>query len=235
MKSAMRFRVVLVLAAMALVANAGLISRPRLQAWTRARLAQRLLEDIAAQREDQAARLVRELDQDEPEWLVVFVAALADKRPAVAAAGQTALVDAVERWQRASLAVNSSRVAILAGLLADHAPRLAPERVAVAQGLALQLLAWPIDGRRADAARLIADCEKILALAQPELADIRLAAMPESVPEVAEQNTAIVPAPAAEIAPMETAIPIEATRESPTEPNEPRRLASPQAIRITDR
>jgi hypothetical protein len=157
--------------------------------------------------------------------------AFADQRPAVAVAGQTALVDVLERWQRQSLAGNSSRVAVLARLLADQAPRLPPERVAVAQGLAHKLLAWPIDGRLADSARLIADCETILALALPELEDIRLAAMPVSVQVAEEQNTATVPAPAAEIAPAETAPLIEATRELP---GEPRRLASPKAMRISD-
>jgi hypothetical protein len=231
MKSVMRLRVGLVLAAMALVAGLAWTGRPRMQAWTRARLAQRLISEVAAQPEDRAAQLVRELDQDDPEWLEVFVMAFADQRPAVAAAGQTALVDVLERWQRQSLAGNSSHVAALARLLADQAPRLPPERVAVAQGLAHKLLAWPIDGRQADAARLIADCETILALALPELEDIRLAAMPPLVPAELEQDTTPAPAPVAEIAPAETAPLIEATRELP---GEPRRLASPKAMRISD-
>jgi hypothetical protein len=231
MKSAMQFRMVLVLAAMALAAASAWFGRPPLQAWTRARLAQRLLDDIAAEPEAQAARLVRELDQDEPEWLIVFVAAFADRRPAVATAGQTALVEALERWRRETPAGNASRVAAFARLLADQAAQLPAERVATARGLAHTLLAWPIDGRRTDAARLIADCEKILSLAQPELADIRVAAMPPDIPEEPEQPAASVPEPAVEITPAAPMPAIEAAGESP---NEPRRLAAPAAQSITD-
>ena len=231
MKLAMRFRVVLVLATMALVAGAAWACRPRLQAWTRARLAQRLLSEVAAQSEEQAVRLVRELDQDDPEWLVVFVAAFADQRPAVAAAGQAALVDTVERWQGQTAEGYTSRVATLASLLAAQSPRLAPERLVVAQGLAHQLLAWPINSRQADSARLIADCQTILSLPRPELEEIRLAAMPPSIQIEPEQAPAPVSVPTAEITPVQPAPPIEAPRESP---DEPRRLAPPKAMRISD-
>jgi hypothetical protein len=169
------------------------------------------LEEIAARPEDDAAQLVRALDEDDPEWLNVFVSAFADERPEVAAAGQARLVDLVESWESLPPQHISARVSAVAGYLAACAPRLQPERLAVAQSLAHRLLAWPVDSRQVDAARLIANCEAILDLPQRETTEVEVAAAPLNAPAEVVEDAAGSPS------------------------DEPQRLARPPAIRISDR
>ncbi len=256
MKPSAQLRAILALLAIGILAIAAWLSRPQIAAWTRGHLARRLQGEIAAQPEGKAAQLVRLIEEDDPEWLGVIVAALADSRPAVAFAGEARLLDLVESWEHSPPEEKSSRVGVLARLLATGAPRLPPAQLAIVQGLAQKLLAWPIDGRLVDAARLFADCESVLQLPIPETAEIRLAAAPSSVPteagmpteegreSIAEEDVASTKADSRNrlptplpLAPPEPAakgpVPlVEANRESPPEPQ---RLATPRAIRISDR
>jgi hypothetical protein len=71
--------------------------------------------------------------------------------------------------------------------LAQEAPQLPAERRHLAHALARRLIEWPVDGRRVDAAQLIADCESVLMLPRlepreaakdDEPAEIRVAATP---------------------------------------------------------
>jgi len=256
-----QLRTVVALLAVGIIAVVAWLSRPPMAAWTRARLARTLQSEIAAQPDDKAARLIRLIEEDEPEWLAVIIIALADSRPAVAVAAETRLVELLETWERSAPREKSSRVGAVAGLLAAGAPQLPPARVAFARALAQKLLAWPIDSRLVDAARLFADCQAILELPVPETADVRLAAIPLSAPtgretpmpaareKIAEPSPASVeekshsPAPTL-LPPQRSASPTEVTaapESAPLEqvsrepPLEPRRLTKPQATRITDK
>jgi hypothetical protein len=180
------------------------------------------------------------------------VSALADPRPAVADSAENALRSRIQHWSQWRSAEVSPRVATLAGLLAESAERIPPERRPQVQNMAQRLLAWPVDGTLVDAHRLIADCETLLRLPVPPPAELRIAArlpeendkpaidlQPESLPESAP------PLPLAEV-PL-PALPIDNSpavafprRPDPLEgasrekPSEPRQFIAPKAIRISD-
>lgn len=230
MKSAARYCIVVACLAIGTLVATGWIGRAPIAAWTRIHLARNLQSQIAALPEGQAAQLVQSIEEEDPQWQEVILVALSEKRPAVAFAAQSRLVDFLEAWAQAAPEKKSSHVGNLARLLAANALQLPPERVAIAQALAQKLLAWPIDGRQVDAARLFADCQAILELPVPETLDDRIAAVPPSTPAGAP-----MPPPALPIevpATPESAPLAEAAAQSPLEP---RRLPKTQATRISDK
>ena len=127
--------------------------------------------------------LVRHLAESDAEWLAVLVPAATDSRASVASAAMTSLEQLVERWSALTVAESAPHVAALARLLAEHAPRLPPERIARAQSLAQRLLDWPVDSRQLDAAQLISDCEIVLRLIPVEEAELRVTAVPPLTPD----------------------------------------------------
>jgi len=197
-----------VLALAALVASSAWWVRAKLHAWTHDRVTSELRTRLGALPERQAARLVRHLAESDAEWLAVLVASTTDSRASVASAAMSSLEQLVERWSALASTDNSPRIAALARLLAEHAPRLPAERIARAQSLAQRLLDWPVDSRRFDAAQLIADCEIVLRLIPAEEAELRVAIVPPRTPA----------APAVER----------------DEPEAPQLLSSPGGIRISD-
>jgi hypothetical protein len=166
-----------VLALAALVASSGWWARAKLHAWTHDRVASELRTRLGSLPERRAAGLVRQLTESDAEWLDVLVSATTDSRASVAAAAMTSLEQLIEGWSAPGSTDSTPNVAALARLLAEHAPRLPPERVARAQSLAQRLLDWPVDSRRLDAAQLISDCEIVLRLIPAEEAGVRVAAV----------------------------------------------------------
>lgn len=225
MKPSSQLRTVLTMLALVIFAIFAWPSVPQIYSWTRQRMGQRLQREITSLPEEAAAQRIGLVEGDDRESLQLLVAALAETRKAAVAAAQMRLLDMLETWERSTPAGKSQQIADLASLLAASAPQLAPEKLAFVQTLAQKLLAWPIDGRLIDAAKLIADCQAILELPTPELADVRLAAIPrppakpEPGPEPNVERAAAPPAP------------VVASGDSP---QEPRRLAKPKAMRLSD-
>jgi hypothetical protein len=254
MKSLFRPRPWLVLAIIPLLIATAWAGRQKLRAWTRESLIRQHLREIAMLPESQAAMRVLLLAQDEEAELEVIVATTADPRPAVAAASNAALVQLVERWRQLPASESSQPVAALASLIAEQSPQLPLERRAFFQALAYQLLLWPVDGRKADAAQLVTDCEAVLRVPLPDADELRVAAaastlpslpatLPSSPPEDAPvAPPAPLPIPAAAAALQPSPLPndpasqqpsplVDANREAPLEP---KRFLPPKAIRISD-
>ena len=226
-----------VLAVLASVATGLWLARGRIEKWTHQRLTQQRLHELAALPAPKAAQLVRRLSPDD-QWLAVFVAAAADERPAVAGAGRAALLDCLEHWAQLPAGECSPRVATLALLLAEQAPRLSPEHRAFSQTLAHRLLLWPIDSRQVDAAGLIADCEAVLNLPGEEPQPIQLASAPPAsrpnLPSTPPAKPDVPPpsAPQRTITPQPPAPLLDASRELPPEPR--RFTVPPRGTRISD-
>jgi hypothetical protein len=167
----------------AVVVLSGSLARARLGAWTRARLVVERQAEIAALPEQEGALLVRRLPEIDAEASAIVAFALADQRPQVAAAAITALAELLESWQDLPIDEQSTRAEQLASALASHAPSYSTEALTAAQNAATFLLNVPTNGRRIDAAALIADCESILrrggeTLAEMGPAETRLGALP---------------------------------------------------------
>jgi hypothetical protein len=204
---------------------------------TRARLSLRYQAQIAVLPEGRAVRLLRTLGQAEGEWSDVLLAASADARPAVAEAAERTLREAVDRWARLPAGESSVHIAGLARLLAHEAPRLAAERRQVAHALAERLIEWPIDGRRVDAGRLIADCESVLLL--PRAEPTQLVAEKESALLTTVDAASVPPgseqaiAPAAPVVQPEVRVAAAAPQPAPpqvTQPQAPQALPPPAAL-----
>jgi hypothetical protein len=141
------------------------------------------------------------------------------------------------------------RACALAGLLAESAERIPDDRRPLLHDLAQRLLTWPVDGRSVDSQNLIADCERLLRLPVPAIAEARVAAvLPD---EEADIQLDIEPHPAAAppaatmpelpvsppqgvpriVHPERPAALPDASREKPSEP---RQFIAPKAIRISD-
>jgi len=236
-------RWLLVLAVLAVMAATVRLARPQFESWTRERLTRHYQSEVAALPESGAAQLIRRLSQDE-QWLDVIVAAAADARPGVASAGRAALLDRVERWAQLPPGDSSPRVAELAGLLAEHAPRLPPEQMLFAQSLTHRLLIWPIDGRTIDTAALIAHCQAVLDLPADEPPALELAAAPRVAPPSAPPAAPpaeppalapIVSPPTPPERPATAPQPSAPVEDSPAIQQEPRRFTvPPRGARISD-
>jgi hypothetical protein len=170
-------RWLLALAMTAAIAGGSSLARPWLQKSVEARLTRKFEARLAALDEHEAVKLVHRLAVVEGDWLELLVAASADERSALAAAAEAELREEIDRWTKEP-EERSESVALLAGLLAEQAPRLAPERRLLAHALALRLIDWPINSRRVDAARLIADCQTVLLLPRADATVVRVAAAP---------------------------------------------------------
>jgi|SRR5688572_4781359 len=161
----------------------GWLARAKLNAWTRWRLTQQRLDQIGALPEAEAAEIIRRTPEIDAEAIEILGSALADERPLVAAAARSALAALLEAWQELPVDERSRRAEMLASALARNSPKFSEEALAAAQGAAQLLLYLPANGRRIDAARLIADCETILRIGAESAPDSiaaepRLGALP---------------------------------------------------------
>jgi hypothetical protein len=234
------------LAAIVLWASLG---KSKLEGWTHSRLAAQHQQQLAQLSEEGAARLIARLADADDEYLDLIVLSLADPRPAVAEAAEHALERRTERWSQWRSETAGPRVAALASLLADSGERIPPERRPAVQRLAERLLTWPVTGTQVDSPQLIADCEALLRLPLPVVAEIRIAARAtEAAPPQAEPGPALpIPAP---LPLQEQPAPLPVVDRSPgvpfplepeplpdasrEKPSEPRQFIAPKAIRISD-
>jgi hypothetical protein len=232
----------LVLTAAAGVTVAAGLGRRTLQAWTRHRWQDQCQAQLAALPAEQAARRVLQLADADREGLAVIIAACRDRRPPVAQSACVSAQTLADRWSQLPAAEAAPRVAALARLLAQHAPQMASAQQEVARSLAQRLLAWPIDGRQIDLSQFIADCDAVLRLPATAPEELRLAATLPPQPPAASATTeppAIVQpqvaSPPALIAPpIRNEAGPALTDAQGQERAEPKRLAPPKALRISD-
>lgn len=164
--------------------------RDRVGAHARQRLATQYQQRLVELPERQAANLVHELASDQPPWLGVLVEAIVDQRIAVATTAETELRLLVDKWSKSPSGDSASQATELAALLAKRNPSWSADGQRLANVLARGLLVLPIDGRRRDMAKYIADCEAILRLEPTPPEEIRVAsanvepAIPPPAPEV---------------------------------------------------
>jgi hypothetical protein len=249
-----RSRRLLVLAATLAIALAAWAARARVEHWTRAELAQRHQQQLAQLSEEGAAALIERLAAADDEFLDLVVLALDDPRPRVASAAIRALQARVDCWGRWPQEQSGPRVAALAELLAPLARQLPTDRRAPAQTIATRLMAFPVNGRQVDSARLIANCETILRLQVPPSVpdEDRIAFQPRAhepqtkpielpaagLPAAPPLPLAVQPAPSP---PVDHSPAIDHPRQpeplpdaSRERPSEPRQFIAPKAIRISD-
>jgi hypothetical protein len=244
-----RSRRILALAALLAIVLGAWLGRGRLQQWTHARLAAEQQRQLAQLSDEGAAVLIARLAEADDEYLDLIVLALAEPRPAVADAAQEALIERMARWSQWRAEESAPRACALAGLLAESAERIPDERRPLLHSLAQRLLLWPVDGRSVDSEKLIADCERLLRLPLPAMADLRVAAVsldegPAVQLDISTQAIAVPraatltelpispPAGAPRIVhPEQPAALPDASREKPSEP---RQFIAPKAIRISD-
>jgi hypothetical protein len=229
------------IAAAGITAAAGL-GRRTLVSWTRRRWLEQCQAQLAALPQQRAARLVPQLADADLDGLPLLIAACSDRRQAVADSAARSSQALAERWSQLPPAEAAPRVAALAGLLAQQAPQMAPAQQEVARSLAKRLIDWPIDSRQIDLPQFIADCEAVLRLPASPPEELRLAAIPPPQPPAASatiESPAIVQpqvaSPPALIAPpirKETGPAL--TDAQGQERAEPKRLAPPKALRISD-
>src|SRR6185503_15041101 len=110
----------------AAIAGGSLLARPWLQKNVEDRLTRKFEARLAALEEHEAVKLIQRLGVVEGDWLELLVAASADERPAVAAEAEAVLREEIDRWAKEP-EDRSESVVLLASLLAEQAPRLAPE------------------------------------------------------------------------------------------------------------
>jgi hypothetical protein len=222
-------RVFAVAAGGAAVVVLGLFVRLAVAHWTRARIEQSLVRQIAALEENDAAALVLGFDSHNQRAIPALAFALADPRPAVAEAAQHTIGRLIADWQLLPAGEAAPRVASLAQHLAAHGNQVALRRRAWLRDLAARLLVWPIPSQSDLSVATIAQCEAILRLPLPTEADLRIAARPN--PPEAEEPAFPAHHPAALAPPLPQPLPL-AEAALPTAPRDsiPHDLAEPSRL-----
>lgn len=131
-------------------------------------LAEHWQRQLATMPETDAGILVQRAARVGEAGIPVLVEALASPRPGVAQAGSRALLDELSRWKTLPASESSPKLAILARALADRADRFSDDAQHDAAGLAGQILLWPLDESKADRARVIACCQRVLKATRDE-------------------------------------------------------------------
>jgi hypothetical protein len=124
---------------------------------------------------EQAVQLLRQLSTSPELALTAVVGSLGDERAAVRAAASAELNALVERYSSLPTNEQSAHAQELAALLAQRSPQIPLGSRATAHAIARTILAWPLDGRAVDVARVIANCEQVLALPCEEPEELRVA------------------------------------------------------------
>jgi hypothetical protein len=227
------------LALAVLLAGVSWLGRRQLDGWTRAKLIRRDQSQIATLGERQAVLLVWRLASAEPPGVEAVAQAWTDPRPAVAGMAVSATQGLLQRWSHLPAEQAAPRVALLARCLAQHAPQMPPAQRDAAVALAERLVSWPTAGAPTDTAQFIADCDVLLRLPPSGPEELRVATappppQPTAVAPPSPQLPEIVPPVAAPPAAALKPVPLPLADANRERPEEPRRLPSPKAIRLSD-
>ncbi len=168
----------------------------RSKGWTaRSRAEQLEKELLAAETPRQADAIARELGLLDEAAVEPLVRALVSEDPLLSAAAADEISRRLAAWRQLPRKKSGTKVAALVKALAEASDAIPPEQQFLARQWAEGILLWPLKGSGVDAADVLANCEVILALPQPDeaLAAERLALLEERskrVPEV-ESSVAI--------------------------------------------
>lgn len=178
----------------------------RSKGWTaRARAEQLEKELLAAETPRQADAIARELGSLDEAAAEPLVRTLASEDPLLSAAAADEISRRLAAWRQLPRKKSGTKVAALVKALADASEAIPPEQQFLARQWAEGILLWPLKGSGVDAADVLANCEVILALPQPDEALVaeRLAQLEERSRRVPEVESSIAIEPPPEVIPPE--------------------------------
>lgn len=187
----------LVLASCAAVVTVALAAASRWQVSSQQRLAAAWDQRIAQLPDAQAAAYVRSLRQHDALALRSLASALADKRPAVAAAAREMMNNLVQNWKGLPARDSVTRLIELARLLADHYERFPPSEKQFARQIAQVMLGWPMESADFPTDDLVVQCERILAAPAPIVPEFEPGG---TLPAVASEDKGLPPVVSPQVA-----------------------------------
>ena len=237
----------------------------RTKGWTaRSRAEQLGKELLAAETPEQATAVARELGALDEAAVELLVRGLVSEEPLISAAAGEEISRRLAAWRQLPRKAAGTKVAALVKELAQEREAIPPEQHVAVRRWAEAILLWPLKGSGVNAAAVLADCEAILELPEPdqELVAGRLAKLtrqketsedPGSPPEVETPNNVssddVPPEETATMAPIVSAKDVLPMRTGskpvaeaepadstplPPHPREPRGIYVPRAKSIED-
>ncbi len=180
----------------------------RSKGWTARSRAELLGKELLdAQTPEQAKAIARELGALDEAAVPTLVRALVSEEPFVSAAAGEEISRRLAAWRQLPRKTSGTKVQLLAKELAQERESIPPEHQRTARRWAEAILLWPLKGSQADAAAILADCEALLELPQPdeELIAERLARLKEPAKDPGQENPLEVQLPAEVVTPDDTA------------------------------
>lgn len=181
----------------------------RSKGWTaRSRAEQIGTELLAAQTPEQAKAVARELGALDDAAVPTLVRALVSDEPFISAAAGEEISRRLAAWRQLPRKTSGVKVAALVKELAHERESIPPEQQLAARRWAEAILLWPLKGNQAAAAAVLADCEAILELPQPdeELVAERLARLQQAKEAPGLESPLEVQPPAEAVPPDDSAI-----------------------------
>ncbi|MFN0019324.1 MAG: HEAT repeat domain-containing protein [Pirellulaceae bacterium] len=141
----------------------------RSKGWaTRSRAEQLGKELLAAETPGQLEAIARELGVFDDAAVKPLVQALVSDDPSISLAAGNEISRLLAAWRQQPQKSSGAKVAALAKELARQCESIPPEQQRLARQWAEGILLWPLKGNGVDAAAVLADCEAILAMPQPD-------------------------------------------------------------------
>lgn len=171
----------------------------RSKGWTARSRAELLGKELLdAQTPEQAKAIARELGALDEAAVPTLVRALVSEEPFVSAAAGEEISRRLAAWRQQPRKTSGTKVQSLVKELAKERESIPPEQQRPARRWAEAILLWPLKGSQADAAAVLADCEALLELPQPdeELIAERLARLKEPMTKPDQENPLEVQLPA---------------------------------------
>jgi len=166
----------------------------RSQGLTQRSRAKRLGEELLeAESPEQAAAIARELGALDDAAIQPLVQALVSEEPLVSAAAWEEINRRLAAWRELPRKASGTKVAALAQELAEWREAIPLEHQRGVRRWAEAILFWPLKGSQADAGAVMADCEAILELPEPdqELLTERLAFLAQKQTPPPEEESAV--------------------------------------------
>jgi len=149
---------------------------------------------LAAESPEQAAAIARELGALDDSAIRPLVQALVSEEPLVSAAAWEEINRRLAAWRELSRKASGTKVAALARELAEWRESIPLEHQRGVRRWAEAILFWPLKGSQADAGAVMADCEAILELPEPDqqLLTERLALLAQKQSQPPEEESPVV-------------------------------------------
>jgi hypothetical protein len=143
----------------------------RTKGWTaRSRAEQLGKELLAAETPEQATAIARELGALDEAAVEPLVRGLVSEEPLISAAAGEEISRRLGAWRKLPRKTSGTKVAALVRELAKEREAIPPEQHLAVRRWAEVIVLWPLQGSGVDAAAVLADCEAILELPEPDQA-----------------------------------------------------------------